>query len=142
SAGVTPPRRYYVPLRLPTGPRRGYVFLWPVDRRPYPDVRSPSRVSQVPWWSVDARHPVSPRGVRPLQGLVTSRSVSGFAQSGRLTTPTACNEAEGFAFAMADVFAFSGFDGRVAPAAAEFATWRTSNSHGQYLSTDKTNKAF
>ena len=36
-----------------------------------------------------------------------------------------------------DVFAFPGFDRRVTPTAAESASWRTSNSHGQYLSTDE-----
>jgi hypothetical protein len=53
------------------------------------------------------------------------------------------NEAEpGSRFRItADVFAFSGFDGEVTPAAAELASWRTSNSQGQFLSTDKTNKA-
>jgi hypothetical protein len=53
------------------------------------------------------------------------------------------NEAEpGSRFRItADAFAFSGFDGEVALAAAESASWRTSNSHGQYLSTDKINQA-
>src|SRR5215211_6644369 len=31
STGVTPLPRYYAPLRLPTGPRGGYVFPPPVD---------------------------------------------------------------------------------------------------------------
>ena len=52
-----------------------------------------------------------------------------------------CNEAEGFACATADVCAFPGFDDRVAPVAAGSASWRTSNSHGQYLSTDEINQA-
>jgi hypothetical protein len=41
----------------------------------------------------------------------------------------------------ADAFAFPGFDGEVTRAAAESASWRTSNSHGQFLSTDKINQA-
>jgi hypothetical protein len=53
------------------------------------------------------------------------------------------NEAEpGSRFRItADAFAFPGFDGEVALAAAGSTSWRTSNSHGQYLSTDKTNQA-
>jgi hypothetical protein len=53
------------------------------------------------------------------------------------------NEAEsGSRFRItADTFAFSGFDDEVALAAAESASWRTSNCHGQYLSTDKINQA-
>jgi hypothetical protein len=41
----------------------------------------------------------------------------------------------------ADAFASSGFDSEVALAAAESASWRTSNSHGQFLSTDEINQA-
>ena len=52
-----------------------------------------------------------------------------------------CNEAEGFACATADVSAFPGSDNRVTPVAAGSASWRTSNSHGQYLSTDEINQA-
>ena len=37
--------------------------------------------------------------------------------------PHLCNEAEGFAFATADVFVFSGFDDEVAHAAAESTSW-------------------
>ena len=48
----------------------------------------------------------------------------------------------GFACATADVFAFSGFDGVVTRAAAESATWRTSNFHGQFLSTDKIHQTY
>ena len=73
--------------------------------------------------------------------LAASRAVSGFAFSGRLAIPICVTRPRGFAFATADVFAFSGFDGRVAPDAAESASWRTSNCHGQYLSTDKINRA-
>jgi hypothetical protein len=53
------------------------------------------------------------------------------------------NEAEpGSRFRItADAFAFPGFDGEVTRAAAESASWRTSNSHGQFLSTDKINQA-
>jgi hypothetical protein len=106
-----------------------------VPRNPTP----PEQVSQVPDRSVDARRPLSPRGARPLRVLVTSRPVSGFTQSGRMATPILRNEAEsGSRFRItADAFAFSGFDGVVTRAAAESASWRTSNSHGQFLSTDK-----
>ena len=38
--------------------------------------------------SVDARCPLPPRRARPLQVLITSRSVSGFALSGGLAAPT------------------------------------------------------
>jgi hypothetical protein len=138
----TLPSTHYVPLRLPAGPGHGYVFPSPVDRSSRPDARSPRRVSQVPCRSVHARHPVSPRGVRPLRLLVAWRPVSGFATFGRLATPALCNEAEGFACAMADVSAFPGSDDQVALSAAESASWRTSNSHGQFLSTDETGKAF
>ena len=48
----------------------------------------PEQVSQVPDRSVDARCPLSPRVAHPLQVLVASRMVSGFAPSGRLTTTT------------------------------------------------------
>jgi hypothetical protein len=53
------------------------------------------------------------------------------------------NEAEpGSRFRItADAFASSGFGGEVALAAAESASWRTSNSHGQFLSTDEINQA-
>jgi hypothetical protein len=123
SAGVTPFHRYYGPLRLPTGQDDGYWFPSSLDLSSYPDNRSPGRVSQVPCRSFDARCPVSPRGARPLHELVASRPISGFAFSGRLAAPTLCNEAEGFACATADVFAFSGSDDGVAPTAAESATW-------------------
>ena len=57
--------------------------------------------------------------------LVASRMVSGFAPSGRLTTPNWFNEAEsGSRFRItADVFAFSGFDREVTRVAAESASW-------------------
>jgi hypothetical protein len=60
-----------------------------------------------------------------------------------MATPILRNEAEpGSRFRItADVFAFSGFDGEVTRAAAESTSWRTSNSQGQFLSTDKINKA-
>ena len=67
--------------------------------------------------------------------------MAGFTTFGRMAILIKCNEAEGFACATADVFAFSGSDDRVAPAAAESASWRTSKCHGQYLSTDKINRA-
>jgi hypothetical protein len=73
--------------------------------------------------------------------LVASRAVSGFAFSGRLAIPICVTRPRGFAFATADAFAFSGSDDRVTPAAAELASWRTSKCHGQYLSTDKINRA-
>jgi hypothetical protein len=60
-----------------------------------------------------------------------------------MATPILRNEAEsGSRFRItADAFAFSGFDDEVTRAAAESASWRTSNSQGQFLSTDKINKA-
>ena len=84
-----------------------------------------------PGWAT-LKSAVRPRQGRPMREIDAVRRLAprshmtvraAFAQSGRLTTPTVCNEAEGFACATADVFASSGFDGRVAPAAAEFATW-------------------
>src|SRR5262249_43266082 len=48
SPGVTPLRRYYVPLRLPTGPAGGYAFPPPVARDSGPEFGPPGRVSQVP----------------------------------------------------------------------------------------------
>ena len=73
--------------------------------------------------------------------LVASRAVSGFTFFGRLAIPIGVTRPRGFACATADVFAFSGFDGWVTPDAAESASWRTSKCHGQYLSTDKINRA-
>jgi len=71
--------------------------------------------------------------------LVASRPVSGFTQSGRMAAPTLRNEAEsGSRFRItADAFAFPGFDVVVTRDAAGSASWRTSKSHGQFLSTDK-----
>jgi hypothetical protein len=123
STGVTPLRRYYDPLRLPARPGGGYWFPPLVDRASYPGALSSRRVSQVPYRSFDTRHPVPPRGVRPLHLLVSSRPISGFAHFGRLATPSLRNEAEGFAFATADVSAFSGSDAGVTPFAAESASW-------------------
>src|SRR5262249_55193290 len=57
--------------------------------------RSPTRVSQVPDRSFDARHPVSPRGTRPLHLLVASRAASGFALSGRLAIPIGVTRPKG-----------------------------------------------
>ena len=73
--------------------------------------------------------------------LVASRAVPGFTKSGRMAIPICVTRPREFAFATADVFAFSGFDDWVTPAAAESASWRTSKCHGQYLSTDKINRA-
>jgi hypothetical protein len=100
----------------------------------------PGQVSQVPDRSVDARCPQSPRRARPLHSLVSSRPVSGFARSeGLATLRKRFNEAEsGSRFRItADVVAFSSFAPRVAPTHVESASWRTSNSHDQSLSTDK-----
>jgi hypothetical protein len=56
--------------------------------------------------------------------LVTSRPVSGFIIFGSLTTTDLASRGRnGFAFATADVVTFSGFDGVVARAAAESASW-------------------
>jgi hypothetical protein len=48
STGVTPLRRYYGPLRLPTESADGYLFPPPVFRTPCHEVVTPGRVSQVP----------------------------------------------------------------------------------------------
>ena len=87
STGVTPLRRYYEPLRLPTEPKRGYVFPRFVAD-PSHEGSTLGRVSQVSGWSVDARRPLSPRGTRPLQMLVASRPLSGFTRFGGLAVPT------------------------------------------------------
>ena len=72
STGVTPLHRYYGPLRLPTWPTGGYCFPSVVD--PGSPSGSPSRVSQVPARSVDARRPVSPRGpIRCMCSLLHGR---------------------------------------------------------------------
>ena len=57
STGVTPLPRYYVPLRLPTGPASGYGFPRAVDPSSGPEFGSPGRVSQVP--RSICRHPPS-----------------------------------------------------------------------------------
>jgi len=46
----------------------------------------PSRASQVPDWSVDARRPQSPRRAQLLPVFDTSQLVAGFAFFGRLAT--------------------------------------------------------
>jgi hypothetical protein len=119
STGVTPLPRYYGPLRLPTRPAGGYGFPSVVD----PDTGSPGRVSQVPDRSVDARCPVPPRRIRPLQTLIAWRPIAGFTFSGRLAIPICVTRPRGFACATADVFAFPGSDGRVASVAAGSASW-------------------
>ena len=57
STAVTPLPRYYVPLRLPTGPASGYVFPRAVEPSSGPEFGSPGRVSQVP--RSICRHPPS-----------------------------------------------------------------------------------
>ena len=123
STGITPLPRYYFPLRLPARPSGGYSFPSPVDptsRSFHPD-GSPRFLGR----SLDARRPLPPRGVRPLPVLVAGRPMSGFTSSGRLATPRlrVSRGRTGFAYATAGVVAFSGFDGRVTPDAAESATW-------------------
>ena len=112
STGVTPLPRYYGPLRLPTRPDGGYGFPSPVDPRSHPDSRSPGRVSQVP--RLIFRRPpsrITPgRPDRCICSLLRGRCQAS-PVSGRLATPHWCNEAEGFACATADVFAFPGSDG-------------------------------
>jgi hypothetical protein len=49
--------------------------------------------------------------------------MAGFTTFGRMAILIKCNEAEGFACATADVFAFPGSDGRVTPTAAGSASW-------------------
>ncbi len=84
----------------------------------------PSRTrSQVPDRSVDARCPVPPRRIRPLQTLIALRPIAGFTFSGRLAIPICVTRPRGFARATADVFASPGSDGRVASVAAGSASW-------------------
>jgi hypothetical protein len=93
STGVTPLRRYYEPLRLPTTPDCGYVF--PQSAGGNPHRSSPrGRVSQVPDRSVDARRPQPPRGTWPLHVLVARRPMTGFTRSGRVGRSHLRNEAE------------------------------------------------
>jgi hypothetical protein len=56
--------------------------------------KTPNRVSQVPAGSFRARCLLSPRGVRSVPMVVASQSGTGFTSSGRLATPSMCNEAE------------------------------------------------
>jgi len=65
--------------------------------------------------------------------------MAGFTIFGRLAALELCNEAEtGSRFRItADVVASSSFAPQVALTHVESASWRTSNSHGQFLSTDK-----
>jgi len=98
------------------------------------------QVSQVPDRSVDARCPQAPRRVRPLPLLVAWRSgirLRPFREVGH--SRLRFNEAEsGSRFRItADVVAFLSFAPRVAPTHVKSASWRTSNSHDQFLSTDK-----
>jgi hypothetical protein len=105
----------------------------------------PGQVSQVPDRSLDARCPHPPRRVRPLPLLVAWRSgirLHPVRRAGH--SRLRFHEAEsGSRFRItADVVASSSFAPRVAPTHVESASWRTSNSHDQYLSTDKTCQAW
>jgi hypothetical protein len=142
STGITPLHHYYEPLRLPIEPRRSYGFprlvdVWPAGQA------SLDRVSQVPDDSVGIRCPLPPRRARSLQTSVASRPMTGFTLSGRAGHSQTRNEAvSGSRFRItADAFAFRGSDRRITPTAAQSATWRTNNYHGQYLSTDKNRQA-
>ena len=88
STAVTPLPRYYVPLRLPTKPARGYVFPWAVV--PTQALSWDHRAGSLRFLdrSVDIRRPQPPRGVPSLHVLVTWRLVAGFARLGRLATPS------------------------------------------------------
>lgn len=141
STGVTRRRRYYGPLRLLRPPHGGYAFPSPVadDSRH----RLPSQVSQVPDCSLDARCPHSPRRARPLHVLVASRSMTGFTIVGRLATLTFVtrpNRVHACALRLTSL-SLTGFARPGHPAARRSTSWRTSNYHGQYLSTDKNNQA-
>ena len=63
-------------------------------------IQPPSRVSQVPDCSVDARCPQPPRAARRLHTPVASPSIRGFAFSGRLATTELRNEAESGSLAL------------------------------------------
>jgi hypothetical protein len=123
SPGITRLQRYYEPLRLPPEPRPGYLFPCRVDRRPTRR-QSPERVSQVPDCSVGIRRPLSPRRARPLRMFVASRSMPGFAISGRLATLDWCNEAEtgSLALRLTPLPSEASSHG-IAPTLARSATW-------------------
>ena len=103
--------------------RPGLSGSWSIGRRPpFPPTPGSSTTARARCWAVDVRlHQL---------GKVSRSRIR--VSPGRT----------GFAGATADVFAFSGSDGAVARTAAESATWRTSNFHGQYLSTDKINQTY
>ena len=94
STGITPLRRYYVPLRLPTGPMGRYGFPSHVDPESHPDSGSPSRASQVP--ALIFRRP--PSRITPEDPTVASARC--FTTDIRLhhfrkaSHPHWCNEAE------------------------------------------------
>ena len=102
--------------------------------------RPPEHGSQVPDRSVDARCPLSPRRARPLPRLVTWRSgirLRPFRKVGHSRFRFHEAGSGSRLRVTADVVAFSSFAPRVTPTHVETASWRTSNSHDQLLSTDK-----
>ena len=121
--GHYPASTLLLPPPIPGQAERRYSFPSPVD----PTSRSfhPDGPPRFLGRSLDARRPLPPRGVRPLPVLVAWRPMSGFTSSGGLATPRlrVSRGRTGFAYATAGVVAFSGFDGRVTPDAAESATW-------------------
>ena len=107
-----------------------------------PDAGPPGRVSQVP--RLICRHPPSPTtpGSPTAALLVASRSVLASPLLAGWPLSTCCNEAESGSLALRLTSSRSrGFDGGLPRSAAGSATRRTSNSHGQYLSTDKISQA-
>ncbi len=74
------------PPPTPARVRRRLLISVPSCSDPCHGSFARGRASQVPRGSFDARRPLSPRVAHPLHVLVTSRMVSGFAPSGRLTT--------------------------------------------------------
>ncbi len=116
-------RRLSRPHALSPGTRRGLSGSWLIDRRPpFRTTPGSSTAAFARCLAVDIRlHQLGKVGRSQIR-----------VSRGR----------KGFACATADVFAFSGSDGVVTRAAAESATWRTSNFHGQFLSTDKINQIY
>ena len=144
STGVTPLRRDYAPLRLPSGPEGGYGFPPSVRPARCHGRGRPGGASQVP--RLICRRPPSPPTPESPAAACARYLTAGVRlhpkqEAGR-SQDTVSRGRNGFTCVTAGAFAFSGFDGRVAPAAAESASWRTSNSHGQYLATDEINQAW
>jgi hypothetical protein len=125
STGITPLRRYYVPLRLPRRPAKGYGFPLAVESESDLDPTSPRRASQVSWMIF--RHPPSPSTpespvAASARCLTTDIRLHHLGKDGHSHSR---NEAEpGSRLRItADVCAVSGFDNAVTPVAAELASW-------------------